>query len=316
MNDTADLTARLSQAGEAQRRKQKLQRNLEEAQASLASERQHLAELESGLKKEELDVKRLEGLSLTGLFYTLLGSKENQLEKERQEYLAAQLKAAHGRYSVESLEREITDLLRQLDGLKDIEAVYQGLVAEKAQRLASASGEEARKIAGLDQAIFEQQGQLKEVDEALQAGQAAQAGLETAKEALLSAEGWGVWDLLGGGLLASAVKHSRLDDARLAASQAQVLLDRFQRELEDLGPDHAELVLEIKSFERFIDVFFDNQISDWIIQTRISDSVSNVMAFLGRVKQIQSRLQAQKDEIQSRLETLARERQQFVEAPV
>lgn len=41
--------------------------------------------------KEQTDVRQLESLSLTVLFYSLLGSKEQQLEKERQEALRAQL---------------------------------------------------------------------------------------------------------------------------------------------------------------------------------------------------------------------------------
>lgn len=41
--------------------------------------------------KEQTDVRQLESLSLTGLFYSILGSKEQQLEKERQEALRAQL---------------------------------------------------------------------------------------------------------------------------------------------------------------------------------------------------------------------------------
>jgi len=40
------------------------------------------------LKKEEKDVKQLENKGFRPLFYKILGDKEKQLEKERQEYLA------------------------------------------------------------------------------------------------------------------------------------------------------------------------------------------------------------------------------------
>ena len=44
------------------------------------------------LAKEFRDVARLQKLSLTALFHTMLGSKEAQLDKELQAQLAAQLK--------------------------------------------------------------------------------------------------------------------------------------------------------------------------------------------------------------------------------
>ena len=47
--------------------------------------------LQRQLQKEDSDVKKLEGISITALFYSIFCSKEQQLEKERQELLAAVL---------------------------------------------------------------------------------------------------------------------------------------------------------------------------------------------------------------------------------
>jgi len=86
------LDERLTEVREKMRYKQKLEKDLQQIKVSLAAEREKYANLNKQLLKEGRDVKKLEGLSLTGLFLTILGSKKAQLEKERQEYLAARLR--------------------------------------------------------------------------------------------------------------------------------------------------------------------------------------------------------------------------------
>ena len=44
------------------------------------------------MRKEFEDIENLEKLGMKALFYKVLGSQEEQLEKERQEYLQASLK--------------------------------------------------------------------------------------------------------------------------------------------------------------------------------------------------------------------------------
>ena len=41
--------------------------------------------------------------------------------------------------------------------------------------------------------------------------------LDSVLSSLESAEGWGTWDLLGGGLISDLAKHSHIDDAKVEA---------------------------------------------------------------------------------------------------
>jgi hypothetical protein len=65
-------------------------------------------------------------------------------------------------------------------------------------------------------------------------------------------ENWGTWDVIGGGLISTAVKHSRIDRARASAHQVQQLLRRFQRELGDVGAT-SDITIDIGSFATFAD---------------------------------------------------------------
>jgi len=68
----------------------------------------------NSLRRKKRDVDQLEGMNLTNLFYSILGTKEERLEKERQEYLAAKLKYDQCRDELDALEKEIHDLKLQL----------------------------------------------------------------------------------------------------------------------------------------------------------------------------------------------------------
>ena len=48
----------------------------------------------------------------------------------------------------------------------------------------------------------------RELEEAIRASEAALEKLEKAKASLESASGWGIFDIIGGGFISSAVKHS------------------------------------------------------------------------------------------------------------
>jgi DNA repair exonuclease SbcCD ATPase subunit len=308
-----ELNQRLVELKELQRQQRKLQYHLKDTLERLEQERSRLAELESMLEKEDRDVTQLENLSIKGLFYTILGSKEEQLQKERQESLAARLKYDRSRYEVDELSREASDLKDKLSGLEDVDARYQSVLAQKADLLAHSDDPQARKLLELSDQLADAQADSREIREALDAGQAASNSLKHVIEALQSASGWGVWDMLGGGLLATAVKHSRMDEARDAAYHTQDLLRRFRRELADVPGLPGNLVEEVGSFETFADYFFDGLIVDWVVQSKIDRSLENTRSAYDRVATILSRLQRRQKEAQDRLEKLTTTRQEFLE---
>jgi hypothetical protein len=86
-----DLSTRLSNATEQKRLKNKLEQDLRSVETELKDQSARFASYSTRLEKERVDVEKLERTSLTTLFYSVLGSREQQLEKERQELLSAQL---------------------------------------------------------------------------------------------------------------------------------------------------------------------------------------------------------------------------------
>lgn len=81
---------------------------------------------------------------------------------------------------------------------------------------------------------MEKKDMRKEIAEAVTAADRALQSLEEAGMYLSKAAGWGVWDLLGGGMFGTFMKHSRMDDASRAMEAAKSHLRRLKRELLDV----------------------------------------------------------------------------------
>lgn len=111
----------------------------------------------------------------------------------------------------------------------------------------------------------------KEIDEAIVSGERALASLKTAREKLNSARNWGIFDMLGGGLLADIMKHSKMNDASAYMEEAKRDLLVFQKELQDVQ-ETIDLKVDVDGFLTFADFFFDGIIMDYMVQSKIAEA--------------------------------------------
>lgn len=130
----------------------------------------------------------------------------------------------------------------------------------------------------------------KEKWEAIEAGQRALQSLRCAQNNLNNARGWGVLDMLGGGLLSDMVKYSKMNDAKQYMEQARYDLQNFGRELSDVTAV-CDLHIETSDFLAFADIFFDGLLADCLMQSRINDARRQVNEAIQRTEQILSQLQ-------------------------
>jgi hypothetical protein len=281
----ADINQRMQTAAEKRLWKSKLERDLAEVQKKLGEQQALLAALEEQRRKEEVDVDRLQGLSLKALFATVLGSKEEQLQKERQELLKAEMFTRSAQRMVDSLLAESESFQAQLSGLKHIEGEYQTLLKEKEGWIVSQRLQNAGEISEFGSRLAQTNVQIKELQEAIQAGEIVRDELDEVLSALDSAAGWGVWDLLGGGLLSTVIKHDHMDSARDASERVKTQLVTFQRELSDLAK-FEELNIDIEPVERFADLFLDGLLFDWVVQSKIVRSKEHTQSARRRVEEL------------------------------
>ncbi|MDO4296806.1 MAG: hypothetical protein Q4D90_11705 [bacterium] len=129
----------------------------------------------------------------------------------------------------------------------------------------------------------------KEIQEAITAGERALLSLKEAKQALSSAGNWGLFDMLGGGMIATFAKHSKIDKARTEIEDAKRDIKVFERELRDVQQS-IDVDLNIGDFLTFADYFFDGLIADWMVQSKINKAREQVDAAIRKVEMVIVRL--------------------------
>lgn len=129
----------------------------------------------------------------------------------------------------------------------------------------------------------------KEVNEAIQAADAALRDLREAEGYLNSAGNWGIFDMLGGGIISTAIKHGKMDDAERKMNDAKYSLQRFSKELDDVD-QHLNFDFNIGDFLSFADYFFDGFVADWLVQSRINDAKNQVREAIHRVETVRNQL--------------------------
>jgi hypothetical protein len=136
--------------------------------------------------------------------------------------------------------------------------------------------------------------------------------LERVIDSLENAEGWGAWDLLGGGLISTAMKHSRIDDARKDIHDVEAMMSRFKRELADVQKS-VDLQIDIGEFTSFADYFFDGLIVDWIVQSKIVDSLERSKQARDTIVQVVKDLESLKISSQNKISDLQEKRAALIE---
>lgn len=306
------LNEKLQAARERQARKRKLVSSLGGASAELAARRARLEGLEEELAKEQRDVEKLEGLSLTALFHRILSSRTEQLDQERQEYLAVKLRHDECKGTIADLEKRIAHLEENLATLGDPDAEVEALLNRKAANIAGGTGATARELERLTLAIADLREEIREIGEAAQEGESSRQCLHETAASLDEARGWGQWDMLGGGMVTTHFKHDHIDRARESVEEAQHHLAAFERELQDLAM-HTKLDIELERFERFADFFFDGLIFDWVVQSKIVRSLDATRAVLEEVEDTLDILRTERDTAESNLAKLEADRAALIE---
>ena len=112
---------------------------------------------------------------------------------------------------------------------------------------------------------------LTEINEAIEAGRDAQMRLHRRQETRRSAKGWGIYDLLGGGLISGMMKRIRMEKAQQQIEELRGSLERFNSELKDVQVQ-CSASAELSEWLNITDLVFDDPLSDWLSLSKIKDA--------------------------------------------
>jgi hypothetical protein len=102
--------------------------------------RERLRREGTNLQYEESDVEEMEGTNLKSIFYTVIGKKEERLNRELDEAEAARAQYERTKAELEDVKKRIKQIERELGGIARAEADYKKQVREIEDRIRTVEG--------------------------------------------------------------------------------------------------------------------------------------------------------------------------------
>lgn len=254
------------------------------------------------LEKENQDVEKLQTLSFTSILAHFSNDKEERLAQEEAQAMRAALHLKQLQANQDAIEKEMRSYETFIAQEKSLQERLKAFQTEDIH----ASHAEGQTLRKLMEDMDNNRIQDKELQEAIDAGEVVLTKLEEAIKKLDSASNWGMFDIFGGDLISSMVKHSKINDAQDKIAAVQVSVQRFQKELKDVQAQELSNISISVGLEMF-DIVFDNIFSDFMVQNKIEKARDNVHSFFQDVKKIVTSLHRRKEENQKQYETIRKE---------
>lgn len=263
-----------------------LNRRLDTARARLDESSATAAEALERAAVEVADVQKLESLSFTKILAHLKGSHSDDLARETAERDAAEYQYLTLKARVDADQRVVDGFTSQLAALGDVRRRYEQALLAKEQWLWERNDPAAARLYEIAEQSGRLQAQLVQIREATDAGKSALESLRTGAKLLGSARSWSTFDTcFDGGVLTSLIKHDKLDGVVAHLRLADATLKLFTTELADIHTAGVQL-LELDSFTKVFDVWFDNLFTDLEVQSRIDDAQKKVANAIGGVEKL------------------------------
>ena len=267
----------------------KLNKKLSSLEKEIIKTNETLNSLKKIMNKEKKDVDKLESFSLTYIFYKLKGSIDEKISKEKYEFLEANAKYIETKDYLDRLYLDKNNMLKEISNIGNIDSKYESLLNEYSNYILSLNNYKSDIVSNILTKIKDTTLEKREINEALLEGDKLIPTINKAISNLESAKNWGVYDMLGGDLLATMAKRSKMNDASNSINSIKVLLKRYNSELNDLS-NNINLSLNITGLSSAMDYFFDNFFTDYFIQGKINNALDSTIKLKLKVNETQSNL--------------------------
>jgi len=288
----------------------KVKSRYDQAVHELNEAQSNLDKLHGVMVKELEDLNEIESMGLKPFFYKVLGSREEQIDKERQEYLSAALKFNEYQKTIELLEFEMNLLEKKLGDSTQHKKNLEILKSKRENEILRSHPNLSKQILNISQQIDSLYSYNKELTDVDEVGAKCVKSLNDMVTYLKQAKQWGSWDMVGGRRARHAgySKQAAIDKAKNISVWVKHELINLNKELKDIGHHKEHFQLNMDNFNSFTDIFFDNLISDWVIQQKIANTLSNTVSVRDRVVLILRSIQNEMAKTENKIVALNQEK--------
>jgi hypothetical protein len=281
--------------------------------SKIQEEEDSLKELGNVLEKEHQDVKRLEKLSVKGIFHEFLGDKKKQLGIERQEYLDVVLRYNEAVKYIELLEFEKEVLEEKLTKEKEVKETLNKLLKERAHQLMRTNSAIGNELLQIEKQIDQKLAMKREIHEALIVGTSIMSKLNIIIKLLGKNEAWGY---TGDRYLTGIDRHhasKNIDKALRTGYEVKQLLLQYEDELKDIyGDRRFRLAATMNTILNFTANFRGNLIADWIVSEKIHHTFHNTVGFRDQIQRINTSLTQELSNTDTAMEYLDKKKKEIV----
>jgi hypothetical protein len=282
-----------------------------------AREQAAVADLDAARQQyagKEMDVRKLEHLSLTRVLAALHGARQDALAREKAEADAASYRIAQARQRLDGVQAQLARLAGRQAQLAGAPQAYADALVAKEQYLTHSADPRGARLLTLADEHGQLTAELNELRRASDDADAAVQALAEVQDRLGTAASWSTFDTyFDHGMVANTIKHDRIDQAAQAAHAADQRLAALRADLADLGGSEPTAPkLEISSGFKFADIFFNNIFTDLTVGQHIRDAQDNVDRSVQQVRALQDRLKNQIGAATGKLDTMGAERQHLL----
>ncbi|MBE6887844.1 MAG: hypothetical protein E7484_05445 [Ruminococcaceae bacterium] len=251
--------------------KKSIQLKLDELNKQKTQLNEKIVMLKSQYEKEQKDVDNLENNSLSKFFYNLTGKLDEKLDKETREMLTAKGIYDNAVFQLSNINTDIAKYEKRISELSGCEEQYEETVKLKLDELKGTDPE----IVKLQIELATCDNKLKEIREAVQAGNAAYTKAQEVSKELSKADNWALFDIFGGGLIADMVKYDHMDKANILVNEMYSHMAAFKTELRDIDMS-VRVDTSVDGLLMAADYFFDNIFTDAAVQNKIQNAKGQV----------------------------------------
>lgn len=270
----------------------RLAEKVEGLEALLADGHLRVAQLRHELHVEEADVEHWTSHGFGPFVFWLFRQLDDRRERELHEAEEASVRLADEADRADRVRAELASARHELRSTRELATV------DRARELVRSLlheflPEEAADLDRLEEQHAATVADLRETEEALVVCEHAIDLAQAALDRLLLASNWGTWDMRGNGLIASSIRHQKVEEGLVHVQRLNVAMARLRRECSEVQLSlHVPGGMERGSTSGVLDAWFDNIFDDWNIHDRVATMQDSVAVIGSRLIDVHHQLTA------------------------
>ncbi|PRO66911.1 hypothetical protein [Alkalicoccus urumqiensis] len=306
------LNEQLTEVLEKKRLYKKWTAHVELLNSQIQEKETKAEDIKSKLEAYGEELEDLHNFTFAAVISSIKREKYEKTEGLKESIASAKLQYQDVLRTYEELKQERVMYEEHLETLGDPHGEYDLLLKEKERLILDESSIWSEKLYTAAEKEIDKIGMLQELNEAVDAGEDVYYSLEEVSKALDNASSWSTVDMIGGGMVTTYMKHSRLDEAKEALHRSERLLRQFYDELHDIEP-YSTLSFSIGEVLTAADYFFDGIIVDWIVHDKIRTAQDRTSELQAWVSEVVNELKDTRTSVRGEMEEAAAERIRLIQ---